>query len=494
LLHEVDQFLRKIAKMLKPRLITLIATLCLCATVRAQEDSTLPTIQAIPLKYISNIDSKVEKYSKRITSKTIKTLEKLSRWETKLHTTLEKVNPEAANRLFGNNQLTFSTLLQQLKQGEATVLEYQQQYDYYRDNLATGLQYLETQKEKLDIKVVKKITATKEKVENLNEQEDKSVAIRQFISQRKKQLVNEAFQYLGKSKYLTKINKEAWYYAETIKNYKELFNDEEKAEQTAKMILSKIPAFQKFMQENSMFASLFGRPGDVASAANIAGLQTRASVQSLIQDRIAAGGQGAQQVMSQNIQQARAEISKLKDKLFNKLQVGGDGVSELDFKPNMQKTKTFLQRVEYGSNLQFARTNNLLPATMDIALTVGYKLNDNKSTAGIGLSYKMGLGSIEHISITHQGIGLRSFIDWKLKKQFFIAGGYELNHNAAFTDINQLKSYNAWQHSALLGITKKMNLKTKWTKGTNIQLLYDFLHTQHIPITQPVLLRIGYIF
>jgi hypothetical protein len=159
----------------------------------------------------------------------------------------------------------------------------------------------------------------------------------------------------------------------------------------------------------------------------------------------------------------------------------------------MTKTKTFKQRLEYGSNFQFAKPNSLLPTTADIALSIGYKLND-KSIAGIGASYKMGLGSIQHISITHQGIGLRSFIDWKLKKQFFVSGGFEMNHNAAFKNIEQLKTFDAWQQAGLVGLTKKVKMKTKLVKGTKLQLLYDLLANQHVPVSQPVVFRIGYNF
>ncbi len=479
--------------MLKPQLIALCCLLFVCATTNAQQDSTIEALQQLPLKYISNIDSKVDKYSKRITSKTTKTLEKLSRWENKIKSTLEKISPEAAARLFSNGQLTFTSLLQQIQQGEAIALQYQKQYDQYRDNLTTGLKYIEQQKEGLDTKAIKKVTTTRQKMQELNDEEDKSEAIQQFIKERKKALISEAFQYLGKNKYLRKITAENYYYIETLKNYKTLFNDEARAEQTAKTILSKIPLFRKFMEDNSMFSSLFGRPGDVASAANIAGLQTRASVQNLIQQQIAAGGPNAQQMVTQNVQAAQAEIGKLKDKLLNKLSVGGDGVAELDFRPNMQKTKTLLQRIVTSSDFQFAKSSKLLPTVMEVALMVGYRLNDH-STAGVGLEYSMGLGSINHIRISHQGAGFRSFIDWRLKKQFFIAGGYELSHHAAFENIGQLKNYAAWQPSALLGITKKMKIKTKWTKGTNVQLLYDFLWQKKSSLGEKLIFRIGYNF
>ncbi len=460
-------------------------------------DSALNNLQQIPTKYITTIDKKINRYGSRITSKTERTLVKLSSWENKIQGMLQKINPEAANRLFGNNQLTFTTLLQKMRQGEAIALQYKAPYSKYSDDLTTSLNYIAQQKEKIDSSIIKRVTATSRKMKDLADEEDKSEAIQQFIKKRKKQLIEQAFQYIGKSKYLIKINKEAYYYAETMKNYKEMFADSKKAEETVMTILKRIPAFQKFVQKNSMLASLFGSTsGEVGgSVASLAGLQTRASVQNLIQDRIASGGPNAQETFRQNMQQAQGELTKLKDKLLNSVSGGGgsSGGELPDFKPNMEKTKTFSQRLEFGSNFQFAKNNALMPTTGDIGLSVGYKIND-KSVAGIGVSYKMGLGSLQRIRFTNQGASVRSFLDWKLKKQFFVSGGYELIHNAQFEKIAQLKNYEAWQRSALIGMTKKMKINTKLFKSTNVQLLFDFLSHQHVPVGQPVLFRVGYTF
>ncbi len=464
----------------------------------AQADSTVQSLQQLSSKYITAVDKKIDKYSHRLSSKTEKTLAKLSRWENKIQGLLQKVNPEAAQKLFGEGQTTFSSLLQKLKEGKTIAEKYKTQYDDYRDKLTTNLKYLQQQKEKLDTKLVKPVQKATKKAAELEQDVQNSEALEQFIKERKKQLLDESLKYIGKSKYLTKINKEAYYYVETLRNYKEIFSDKQKAEETALTILNKIPAFQKFVQQNSMLASLFRMPGNsgTTNAASLAGLQTRAQMNALIQERIAAGGPNAQAQIQQNIQQAQDELNKLKDKVLK----SGNSSSDADLPPsgarglNMQKTKTLKQRLEFGSNLQFAKNNSLVPTTADLGLSVGYKLND-KSVLGIGASYKLGLGNgLQHFQLTHQGLGLRSFVDWKLKKQFFISGGFEMNHNAAFKNLEQLKDRSAWQQAGLIGISKKIAVKTKFFKGTKLQLLYDMLHSQHVPVSQPVLFRIGYDF
>jgi len=460
--------------------------------VNAQADSLLASIQAVPAKYITKIDDKIDKYSDRITGKTEKTLAKLSKWETKIKGLLEQASPETAAKLFGPGKMTFSTVLQKIKEGKAVAEGYKAKYDAYRDKLNTSMAYLGEQKSKLDKNLLQPLDKANNKLAELEKDVANTEAVEAFIKERKKELMNEAIKYIGKSKYLKKIDKEAYYYVETLRNYKEIFSDPKKTEETALAILNRIPAFKNFVERNSMLAGLFRAPSASFNPADFPNLQTRAGVGALVQQRLAAGGPNARETFSQHMQQAQAELNKLKDKVIQAGGNGGDGEAP-DFKPNNQKSKTFMQRLEFGSNLQFGKSGSLLPATADIALSLGYKLND-KSLLGIGVSYKAGIGKINRLAISHQGIGLRSFADWKLKKQFFISGGYELNHNAGFKKVEELKGFNAWQQSGLVGITKKFNIKTKFFKGSSVQLLYDVLYRQHVPVSQPVLFRMGYKF
>ena len=87
-------------------------------------------------------------------------------------------------------------------------------------------------------------------------QEDEAATdiAQKLIKERKKELLAEAYMVLGKSKYLTKINKEAYYYIETLRNYKELFSDFKKTEQKAFEILNKIP--DNLKEETSIFHNL----------------------------------------------------------------------------------------------------------------------------------------------------------------------------------------------------------------------------------------------
>jgi hypothetical protein len=248
-----------------------------------------------------------------------------------------------------------------------------------------------------------------------------------------------------------------------------------------------------------MLASLFRMPGDPNDPnymASLAGLQTRASVNLLIQNQLSSGGPNAQQQLQNNLQQAQSQLNELKNKILNSpLGAGGgssDDVIPENFKPNSQKTKSFLQRVELGTNFQSQKSTNYFPVTSDIGLSVGYKLNDN-SIIGIGASYKLGWGSgWNNIRLSSQGAGIRSFIDWKIKGSFWITGGYEQNYKTAFRYIDQLRNYSAWQTSGLIGLSKTVSVKTKFFKKTKLQLLWDFLSYRQVPRGQPVVFRVGY--
>ncbi len=450
------------------------------------------SIQSIPKKYFNQVSDKADKYSSRITKKTEKTLERLCRWEEKVRRGVEKASPEAAQQLFGNGEMTFASLLKKVKEKESLVTAYKTQYNGYLDTLSVSLRYLQQQKEKLSAEVLQPVMDAETKIKNVTAKADTAEILEQLIKDRKKKLMETALQYMGKNNYLSKINKETWYYAETMKNYKEIFSDAGKAEQTAKEILGKVLAFQNFIKENSVLTSLFGGLGSEKEMEDLTGLQTRNEIQDQLRSNIAGGGPDAQQLVSQNIQNAREQLNNLKDKITKQ---GGDNseITVPDFKPNTQKTKTFLQRIEYGTNIQFAKNNSLVPSTADLGLQVGYKLND-KSVIGVGASYKLGIGSFDHIKFTHQGVGIRSYIDWQLKRNFFVSGGFEMNQNAQVNNTDLLKEYSQWQSAGLIGISKKLKINTGFFKATKLQLFYDIFSRHHIPVSQPILFRVGYSF
>ncbi|MBL7728579.1 MAG: hypothetical protein JNM68_12870 [Dinghuibacter sp.] len=457
----------------------------------ARETGTDTLLRRAP-QFVEAVSKKAGTCYHRIRRKTETTLNRLAKWEEKIFNLLQKADPETAARLFGTGHTRFSDMLQQYRQGTLALENDMAAYDAYRDKLYTTIGYLDSGSTQT--------TAAAQKARNvlleLDTCERQTAVIKRMIRERRAQLAEACMKLAGSSRLLQKIDKEGWYYAEALANYRDLFTQPGKAEELVLAVLNRVPAYQRFIQENSWLSTLFRIPGasrmpalDVA----LQGLQTRAGVNSLIQTQIAAGGPNAAQAIQQNMQQAQGELSALKDKW---LQQGGQYKSgeTPGFRPNKQKTKTFLQRLEYGANIQSQKASYYFPVTSDIGAYAGYRLDD-KGAIGIGGSYKVGWGSNwRNIRPTGQGMGLRSYADYRLKGSFYFYGGYELNYRNNNNGAIGLPGRNQWQPSALAGLSKVVSMKTKWFKKTKIQCLYDFLSYRNVPRTPAFIFRAGYQF
>ncbi len=452
----------------------------------AQADSGLISLQQIPDKYFKDTEKKIDNYTHRISSKTKKTLIKLARWETKIQRLMQKANPEVAAKLFNPEQLSFRKMLDNYQKGEETLVRNMRQYDQYTDELLTQIKFLQTKTDQVDEGRKQVIGEVEESALLLEKEELRSQTLQKAINERKKQLISEAVNHLKNTKYLQKINKENYYYIETLKNYKSLLTDETKREELLKKTLFGIPAFKKFMNDNSRWGSIFGVSSANTIAQNLPGLQTRASLTSQLQDRLGSNGPNAIQNFQQVLQKGQNELNALKNRLTGVLQPAKEeGLP--DFKPNNQKTKTFAQRLEYGFNIQFEKKINFYPSSTSIAFTIGYKLSDKFST-GLGLSGKIGLGQgLDKLKFTAEGLGLRSYLDWKYKKKLFLTTGYEQNLNRSIKNFSTLGKASLWNQSALIGLSKQVQGPGK-RKG-KIQVLYDLFASKNIPATNPIKIR-----
>lgn len=448
-----------------------------------------------PQKWSASVEKKVTKLQDKIVNKSQKTLSDLQKQEEKIyHRMLRGKDSLLAKATLSDIKDKYKPLLDKIK--NPSVAGGAKPYIAKLDTLSTALKFLDQNG------AGSKVKDALSKTQSLQDKFQQAEEIKKFIRERRQQL-KEQLEKLGLVKQLKKYNKEFFYYTEQIKSYRESLRDSKKAERKAIELLSKTQIFKTFMQKNSQLASLFRLPGNDPSpfggaGGGLAGLQTRAQVNNLIQQQISAGGPNAMQQFQQNLNDAQSQINKLKDKILNSpLRAGGFGGSSDDimpegFKPNGQKTKSFLKRLELGTNTQTQKATNFFPVTSDIGLSLGYKLND-KSIIGIGASYKLGWGrGWNHIKFTSEGMGLRSYIDWKIKGSFWLSGGYEQNYKTAFNDFSQLKEFNAWQQSGLLGLSKVVSVRSKFFNKTKLQLLWDWLSYQQIPRTQPIVFRVGY--
>lgn len=466
-----------------------------CLSVCSQQsriDSLFTKID--PQKWSASIEKKASKLQDKIITKSQNTLSKLQKQEEKIYRRMLATKDSLqAKIVLAGIKNKYQSLQDKIK--NPAIAKRAKPYISKLDSLTTSLKFLDQNG------VGGKVKDALAKTESLQNKFQQADEIKKFIRERRQQLKDE-LERVGLVKELKKFNKEAYYYSEQIKEYKAILKDSKKAERKALELLSKTKLFKDFMRKNSMLASLFrlpGDPNDPLQQANLAGLQTRAQVNNLIQQQIASGGPNAMQQFRDNMQSTQSQINQLKNKVNQFGNGSSDDIMPEGFKKNDQKVKNFWKRIELCTNFQSQRATNLFPVTSDIGLSLGYKLND-KSIVGFGGSYKLGWGrGWNHMNITSEGIGLRSFIDWKLKESLWITGGYETNYKAAFDNFYQLKNLNAWQQSGLLGLSKVISLHSPkggagggLFKKTKLQILWDFLSYHQLPRTQPFLFRIGY--
>jgi hypothetical protein len=438
----------------------------------AQHDSTLSKLSSattIDSKVINGLEKQYSSLQSKLDKQSAKLLSKMRRKEDKLHAKLSDIDSIKAQEVFTDDvKQKYQNLQSNLTKTTDKLSNFPlKEYIPGLDSVETSLSFL-MKNQNLPTDKLQQLQALTSKLKNLEGQLQKANDIQAFIKEREADLKDQLMN-LGLTKQLLGINKQAYYYEAQLAQYKELLNDKEKLKEKVLELARTLPAFQKFWQKNSYLAALFPMPANYGTPQALAGLQTRASVQNLINQRLgsitstasSAGGGG--NYFQQQLNAAQAQLNQLKDKL-NKFSngSGSSNVTMPDFKQNDQKTKSFFKRLEYGFNIQSQPRQYFLPATSDLALTLGYKLSDNKRFA-VSASYKVGWGNgFKDIHISSEGIGFRSNIDVKVPpvakgKMFgslWISGGFEYNYLSSFRSLRDLhNNVDVWQRSALLGIS-----------------------------------------
>ena len=479
-------------------LLCLMAGLCLVVTGYAQSGEQAGGVGGFPTQLFSKINAQATDLNGSLTKATQTYLARMERREQKLQRKLSKVDSNAARSLFAGSQAQYAALSQKLAADTGgRDLHLSGAYQPYVDSVSGMLHYFQQHSSNLSPGQLAQLQQASSQFQAMQAKLQDADQVKAFISQRKQEIGNYIQQHANLSSVLGKqyqgMNQDLYYYSQQVRQYKEMLNDPDKMEKEALALLGKLPAFQAFMKQNSQLAGLFGLPANYGTPQGLAGLQTRDQIGALIQDQVSAGGAGGADALQSNLQSAESQLDGYKDKL-SKLGAGSGDMDLPDFKPNDQKTKTFWKRLEYGTNFQTTRDNYYFPTVTDFGLSVGYKLSD-RSTLGVGASYKLGWGNgIQHIALSNEGVGLRSFLDIKIKGSFSATGGFEYNYTTPFASYQDLRVWNDWTKSGLVGVTKTVSMKNRFFKKTSLQLLWDFLSYQQVPKTQPILFRIGYNF
>lgn len=481
-----------------------------CCTIQAQHTETDAPAQKgilnLPGKVITGLQDQYARLTATIEKQNEKLLLRMQAQEAKLRRKLKRKDSTLSAELFTEDITSRYTALTESAATKTSNRFPLKEYLPGADSLQTTLFFL--QKNPLtDVSKLNDIKALQGEIQAVQGKLQQASDIQAFVREREA-LLKEKLSNTGLGKELLGMNKQVYYYQEQIANYKAILNDKEKLKNELISRVRNLPAFQSFWQRYSYIAQLFPQqPATTAAATVNNGLQTISGFQDMLAARVGNVANPAG-FFQQQVSAGQEQLNSLR----NRLSSGGTGntsgeITQPDFKPNTEHNKKFIERIEYGVNLQHQRPRGFLPITSDIAVNAGYRFS-NQLVAGVSLSYKMGWGSsIKELSFTHEGIGLRSYSDMKIEKvlpkiksNIWLSGGIEYNYLSSFKSIRAVTaSYDSWQRSALLGLTKKITIGSgKNSSGKNrelkMQLLYDFLWQQQQPMGEQLVFRTGYNF
>jgi hypothetical protein len=481
----------------KCKCIATVLLLILSIITSSAQDSTLNKLLSV--KKLESIESKATSYNSKIDKQTEKYLKKIERQEKKLEKKIARLDSSAAKQLFDDLTLQYDGLKKKLTD-KTTRFKNSKVVQRFGglDSTNNYLQFIKDNELFKNVKnVSEKVNSTLDQYKELKEKLALTKDISAFMQQRK-ELLKQTLDKFKLGKHLKKYNKAVYYYSEQIKSYKEIFRRPEKIEQKILEHLRKLPAFNDFVARNNLtqlfpnanLNNISSVTANLGSATSYSGLQSRTSVQqAIIQNVFNNTPNSAVDIQSQ-FNQSMNTYNQFKVDFENQ-KSGGAIKKNQGFRPNSQKTKSFKERISFSYDIQFQRKSNVLPNASNVAVNLNYKANDFMNS-GIGMAFKIGFGeSIQKIKFTTESIGLRSFIEYKTIHSLYVRVGAEYSYNIARVLIPNVLERENWDKSALLGLSKKVNFKSK---SASVQLMYDFLYKQNIPFSNPLIYRISYNF
>jgi hypothetical protein len=452
-------------------------------TTEAQDSTKRKADIDIPGRYFDAILKNANEIQSRLNRHTKKFLRRLEAREKKMKKKLGRKDSILAKEVFGDIKELYKTM-QDERFPFSTISGF---YSSHLDSLLTCLSFLH-----------RNALADHSRLERLQVSLNGTLNRYSLTEMAGKKLIERErylLQMIGRSPArsgLQKFRRELEVFQKKFSGYKQRLEDPGRIESGLMEIFAEHPAYRQFYINNSRLSSLFAIPGNIQdhnSQINIhfsKRIQTRISLMQTAGARIAGLDSLNKELLSPG-----GKLSAVKNKLRS--YKTGQEDAKLDgnerLKTNSQTGKTFFQRIELGTNIQSQRARHLFPVSSDIAISAGYKINDN-TIAGIGISNRLGYGrGWDAIRISYEGLGVRTFLDHKMKGNLYLTGGYELNC-LTFRAISQLKEVPLWQKSGLIGLSRKYKLG-KVLKG-EMKLLWDFMSYSQKPSAQPILFRLGY--
>ncbi|MBW8687679.1 hypothetical protein [Chitinophaga rhizophila] len=436
----------------------------------------------VPARYFSVVSHKSLRTKRRISRSNGRLLKRMYKQEYNIKRHLQKVDSMAAKEFFTTDINGLSELQYVGMYKNVSKLLKQ---NIHLESMNNVLKFLTSESAFAGVPA-QQVRSTVNAVNVLQMRLHHAKEVSGYIRERQRILKLQLSKYISMRGYLCKMDKAAYYYTQQLNEHLLRLAESTKLEQEVLALVQQMPAYKKFSQRCSGLTGYLD-PEFSKATMDLQILQTRKQVHLLLQEK---GGKhpDAAQVVSQRMDQAKAQLDDLKERFPGLINAG----DKPDFKPKAIRTKPFWQRLEMGGNVQFQRSGRIIPVVAEIAGQLGYRFHRNGS-AGMGLAYKAGLGNgWNEIALSREGIGLRAFVDWRLRNTFFINGSVEQHYMSVIRRAGQSIEPGSWMRSVLLGISKQYAVGA-WLKG-NLMLLYDLLASDTRLLGSPVKLRMGYSF
>jgi hypothetical protein len=347
--------------------------------------------------------------------------------------------------------------------------------------------------------------ATSEFGDQLKEQKNKLAGNQQvngLIEQRLAFLKSLNTNPKTKLKGLGGMDKQVFYAKSKIQALKEISEDPSKVEEQALEYLQGEEGFDKLLQNASGNNSnaLAGKSVDELERM---GYQTKRQMTAQLQGKLGSGLSTVQQNMAAQVKDYSDKLKDVKSiqttiKQTKQSATQFKNTEKPAFKVNLMRGKPFMQRIEKQFNWQANRAAlDGKPATLQLSGMAGFR-HTPKLSYGLGLALITGLGqNWNHVKISFEGLGLRSYAAWQWQYGIGAYVGYERTYKqAAFiTSQGEIISseYNnhnksAYNDAVLVGLTKSYKLNDKL--NGSIQVLYDIWWKEK-GLKTPIQLRIA---
>ena len=346
------------------------------------------------------------------------------------------------------------------------------------------------------------LEAYDDRLAKLKNEQAKQNSINELIQQRTNALKNLSGNSKTKVKGLTGIQKQVFYSKGKMTAFTQISDEPHKAEEKALEFLQGQEGFEDYLKGDNGMQGLAGKS---PQQLNSMGIQTRAMVENQLKERFGNNLSGLGNNMNSQIKQFdkhTKSIQKAKSTVRSAKQTRRSiskyrNLQKPAFKINPMRSLPLSKRIEKQFNYQTTRpTPAGAPAIFHLSGMLGFK-HTPSLTYGAGIATATGLGqSWSTVKFTFEGIGLRTFAEWKWQYGFGAYAGYErMYKQAAFTSKQEttptpnLSPHNTrtYNESILIGITKTYRINDKWNGG--IQVLYDVWWKDNL-LKSPIQIRL----